>query len=184
MKTSKLTAISAALACCASFGIAHAATTMTKEEYSSQKSRVEAEYKDARKACDASSGNAKDICVEQAKGHEKIALADLDYKRDPSGPNREKLAEARADATYNVAKEKCDDLSGNPKDVCMKEAKAARAKTLADARANKEVNAARNDAADEKRKADYKVAVEKCDALAGNEKTSCVADAKARYRMP
>jgi hypothetical protein len=184
MKTSKLTAISAALACCASLGVAHAATTMTKEEYSAQKSKVETQYKDARKACDASSGNAKDVCLEQAKGHEKVGLAELDYRQDPSGPNREKLAEARADATYNVAKEKCDDLAGNQKDVCVKEAKAARAKTLADARANKEVNAARSDAADEKRKADYKVAVEKCDTLAANEKTNCIANAKARYRMP
>jgi hypothetical protein len=181
MQTLKLTAFSAALACCASLGVAHAASTMTKDEYSAQKSRVEADYKAARKSCDASSGNAKDVCVEEAKGREKVALAELDYKRDATDRNREKLAEARADANYNVAKEKCDDLSGNPKDVCVKEAKAARAKALADAKANKEVSSARNDAANDKREADYKVAVEKCDALAGDAKTNCVAEAKARY---
>ena len=32
---------------------------------------------------------------------------------------------AKADATYEVAKERCDDLSGNAKDVCKKDAKAA-----------------------------------------------------------
>jgi hypothetical protein len=181
MKSHTLTALSAAIACCASLGIAHAASTMTKEEYSAQKSRVEADYKNERKSCDGQSGNAKDICVEEAKGHQKVAMADLDYKKDPSAGNREKLAEAKADASYNVAKEKCDDLSGNPKDVCMKEAKAGRAKALADAKANKEVSQARNDAANDKRDAEYKVAVEKCDALAGQAKTSCVADAKARY---
>jgi hypothetical protein len=181
MQTRKLSAFSAALACCASLGIAHAASTMTKDEYSAQKTRVEADYKAARNACDTSSGNAKDICVEEAKGHEKVALAELDYKRDATDRNREKVAEARADATYNVAKEKCDDLSGNPKDVCVKEAKAVRAKALADAKANKEVSNARADAANDKREADYKVAVEKCDALAGDAKASCVAEAKARY---
>ena len=32
-----------------------------------------------------------------------------------------------------MAKQKCDDLSGNPKDVCVKEAKAARTTAKADA---------------------------------------------------
>jgi hypothetical protein len=56
-----------------------------------------------------------------------------------------------------------------------------RSKALADAKANKEVSTARTDAANDKREADYKVAVEKCDALAGDAKASCVAEAKARY---
>jgi hypothetical protein len=154
---------------------------MTKQEYSAQKARVEADYKAARQACDSSSGNAKDSCVEEAKGHQKVAMAELDYQAEPSTKHREQLAEARADATYNVAKEKCDDLSGNPKDVCVKEAKAARAKAVADAKANKEVTEVRADAASTKREADYKVAVEKCDSLAGDAKSACVAEAKARF---
>jgi hypothetical protein len=35
---------------------------------------------------------------------------------------------AKVDADYAVAKEKCDDFSGNAKDVCVKEAKAAQVK--------------------------------------------------------
>jgi hypothetical protein len=35
---------------------------------------------------------------------------------------------------YDVAKEKCDDLSGNAKDVCVKDAKAAQAKAKAEAK--------------------------------------------------
>ena len=181
MKPLRVTALAAALACCTSFGIAHAATTMTKDEYSAQKSRIEADYKNARKSCDSLSGNAKDVCVEQAKGNEKVAKADLEFQHEPTASHKEKAAEARADADYNVAKEKCDDLSGNPKDVCGKQAKAARSKAVADAKANKEVSGARSDAATAKRDADYNVAVEKCDALAGDAKASCVADAKARY---
>jgi hypothetical protein len=181
MKLHTLTALSAAVACCASLSIAHAASTMTKDEYSAQKARVESDYKNERKACDSQSGNAKDICVEEAKGHQKVAMAELDYQRDNTAKNREKVGEARADATYNVAKEKCDDLSGNPKDVCVKEAKSAHTKALADAKANKEVSDARSGAANDKRNAEYKVAAEKCDALAGQAKTDCVAEAKARY---
>ena len=40
---------------------------------------------------------------------------------------RRDAAKKKAEAEYNVAKEKCDDLSGNAKDVCVKDAKAARA---------------------------------------------------------
>jgi hypothetical protein len=37
------------------------------------------------------------------------------------------------------------------------------------------------DASAEKRDANYKVAAEKCDALAGDAKSACIADAKARF---
>ena len=91
MKTLKIIALSTGVACCASFGSAYAASTMTKDEYSAQKSRVEADYKSARKACDASSGNAKDICVEDAKGREKVAMAELDYKNDATAKNKDEM---------------------------------------------------------------------------------------------
>ena len=41
------------------------------------------------------------------------------------------------EATYDVAKEKCDELSGNSKDVCVKEANAALVKAKADAKVDR-----------------------------------------------
>ena len=52
----------------------------------------------------------------------------------PSAKATRKVADARADAAYDVAKEKCDDLKGNDKDVCEKDAKAARVKAKEDAK--------------------------------------------------
>ncbi len=63
----------------------------------------------------------------------------------------------------------------------MKEAKAVEAKALADAKMNKEIGEAKKDDAAAKSDADYKVAVEKCDALAGDPKISCLAAAKAKF---
>jgi hypothetical protein len=87
-----------------------------------------------------------------------------------------------------VAKEKCDDLAGNTKDVCIKEAKAARESAKADAKADRKVsdarsnaNEARRDAQEDKRDAQYKVAVEKCDSFSGDAKDRCVRDAKTRF---
>ena len=74
----------------------------------------------------------------------------------------------------------------------MKEAKAELVKGKADAKvdrvavdtrkeaATKQAEA-RNDANEEKRDAEYKVAIEKCDALAGPAKDSCVGSAKVQY---
>jgi hypothetical protein len=63
----------------------------------------------------------------------------------------------------------------------VKEAKAVEVKALADARTTEKVGEAKKDAAEDKRDADYKVAAQKCDALAGNAKDSCIAAAKAQF---
>jgi len=156
------------------------AASVTKTDYSATKTRIAAEYKTDKTGCASLAGNAKDICVEQAKGKQKVALAELEYSYTGKPADQTKVQVAKAESAYAVAKEMCDDLAGNPKDVCVKEAKAVEVKALADARMGKEISAAQTDAADAKRDADYKVAVEKCDALAGDAKDSCLSAAKAR----
>ena len=160
--------------------LAHAAT-MSKPDYDSGKTRISAAYKADKAACAALANNAKDICMEEAKGREKVAKAELEYGYSAKAKDQNKLMLARADANYNVAKEKCDDLSGNAKDVCVKEAKAVHIKAKADAKLGSTIAEARTDAASDKKDADYKVAAEKCDALAGDAKGSCIAAAKARF---
>ena len=165
---------------------------MSKDAHDTAYKNAETQYKADKAACSNLSGNAKDICKEEAKGKEKSAKADADaaYKNTPKA--REAARMAHADAAYNVAKEKCDDLSGNAKDVCVKEAKAAHVKAEADAKVDRvaadtsststeKVAAARKEAAEDKRDAEYKVAIEKCDSLAGAAKDTCVANAKSHY---
>jgi len=157
------------------------AATMAKADYKAGKERISAEYKADKAACDALSGNAKDVCVQEAKGKEKVAKAELEYSYTGKAKDQTKVQKAKAESTYGVAKEKCDDQAGNAKDVCVKEAKAAKEKALADAKMVKQVSDAKSNATDDKRDADYKVAAEKCDSLAGDAKSSCVAAAKAKY---
>jgi len=157
------------------------AATMAKADYKAGKERISAQYKADKAACDSLSGNAKDVCVQEAKGKEKVAKAELEYSYTGKANDQAKVQKARAESTYEIAKEKCDDQAGNNKDVCVKEAKAAKDKALADAKMVKQVGDAKSDAVDDKRDADYKVAAEKCDALAGDAKSNCVAAAKAKY---
>ena len=157
------------------------AAGMSKSDYQSTKTRIKADYTSDKAACGAQTGNAKDICVEEGKAKEKVALAELEYGYSGKASDRNKVLVAKAESSYAVAKERCDDLAGNPKDVCVKEAKAVEVKALADAKLGKEIGEARKDAASDKRDADYKVAIEKCDALAGDAKSSCVASAKMSF---
>jgi hypothetical protein len=160
---------------------AFAAGTMSKADMTSAKDRISADYKADKSMCDKFSSNEKDVCMEQAKGKEKVARAELTYNDSGLAKDANKLAVAKADAAYGVAKEMCDDKAGNLKDVCVTEAKATHAKALAEAKLDKKIGAAVKDSADDKRDADYKVAAEKCDSLAGEAKASCISAAKARF---
>ena len=179
MTTRHLKTALAIAALCAASGTF--AATMSKSDYAAAKDRVSADYKADKAACASLAGNQKDICTEQAKGKESVARADLEYSYSGKASDATKVSVAKADASYAVAKEMCDDKAGNVKDVCVSEAKAAHTKGLADAKMSEKVGEARKDAADDKRDADYKVAIEKCDSLAGDAKASCVSSAKARF---
>jgi hypothetical protein len=143
---------------------------------------VKQAYKVNKDACDKLNGNAKDICVQDAKGKENVALAWLEYNYSGTSGDQKKLNESIAEARYEVAKERCDDRSGDAKDLCQREAKTAYDKAQADAKLNKQVADAMDDAERSRMKADYKLAAERCNTLAGERKDICVASAKARYQ--
>jgi hypothetical protein len=180
MRRAPILAIAAAVAL--AFSVPAVAQAMTKSEYKAGKESIKAEAKATKKtACDPLAGNAKDICAAQADGKERMALADLETRYKPSAKARYDARVAKADAEYAVAKERCDDAAGNMKDVCVKEAKAAHVSAKADAKVQEKIVDARKDAAADKRDAEYAVAKEKCEGLAGATKEACVKDAKVLY---
>jgi hypothetical protein len=182
---------------------AFAGATMSKSEHSAAKGSITAGYKSDKAGCDPLAGNGKDICMAEARGREKVALAQLQATYEPSDKARYEVRLAKAEAAYSVATEKCDDRAGNAKDVCRKEAASAQTAAQADAKAqmktadargtaavksekaeakaDRQIVEVRKDAAEDKRDAAYAVAKEKCDALAGDPKDLCVKDAKAQY---
>ena len=197
MKSTQLSKTIAAMFAAASMGfasvaLAATATTLSSDAYKAEKDRIDAAYKAEVAQCKSLGGNAKDVCEVTAKGHRDVAKAEAEASYKNTAKARYDARVAHVDANYKLAKEKCDDLAGNNKDVCVKEAKAAEVKGKADAKVDKvateqaqestkKVADAKTDAAQDKRDADYKVAVEKCDALAGDAKSRCVNDAKVRF---
>jgi hypothetical protein len=188
---------------CLTFGVAAHAQTMTKTEFKAAHEKIEADYKAALVPCDSLSGNTKKICVTEAKGNEKMAFANLEASNTPSAKTQRKASDVKAEAAYDLAHQKCQDLAGNAKDVCIKEAKAADVAAKADAKAlliTKEANTdarktinkaatkasdkasdARSEAAADKTDAQYKVEKEKCDVMAGAAKDNCLAQAKLHF---
>lgn len=183
--------------------IAIAQNDMSGANANLTKDSIEAEYKKDKANCESLSGNPKDICMAEAKGKEKVAKAELEARQRNTPKNRYDVETARAEAAYEVAKEKCDERTGNDKDICVKEAKAAKTRAKADAEAKMKVSKAENkakttdaeanrkaqekrseatqEASAEKREANYKLDKEKCDDLAGDAKQNCVDEAKRRH---
>lgn len=157
------------------------AQAMTKAEFDNGKAQIASTYKLDRSTCDSLAHNAKDICKEEVAAKRNSAKAELVYAFSGKDADRTKLRVVNADGAYAIAKEKCDDLAGNDKNVCVKEAKAVQVKALVDARMSKDIRETRKDGAIDKSEADYAVALQKCDSLSGDAKGACIAAAKSQF---
>jgi hypothetical protein len=160
---------------------ASAATDDTKAVYKAAKESATAMYKAERAKCDTMEKNSKDVCIAEAKAAEKRskARAEAEYKNTPKARMNARIA--AADADHAVAKEKCNAQRDNPKDVCIKEADAMHTKAIVDIKSSKKIDELKMEAKEDKSDADYKVAIEKCDSLAGSAKDACVSTEKTRY---
>ncbi len=158
------------------------AATMTKAEYQAGKTRISADVKADKAACVLLADNAKDICIEEAKAKEKAARAELKYGYTAKSSDRNKVLVAKAEAGYAVAKEKCDDQSGNvPRTCASRRPRLSRPRRWPTPRWARKSARAKVDASQAKRDADYKVATEKCDSMSGDAKASCAAAAKTKF---
>jgi hypothetical protein len=169
-----------------------ASPPMSKDSYTIANENADGQYMVDKGACSPLSGNAKDICAAEAKGKYNVAKAEAEAAHANTPKAREDARIAHAQANHDVAIQKCDDLAGNRKDVCVKEAQAEFVKAKAHAKLDRVVIDTQKDAATkqaearkeanaDKRDAEYKVAIAKCEALVGPAKDACVSSAKVQY---
>ena len=142
----------------------------TQAEYNAAKARADADYNASRAHCKALSGNDRDVCVQTAKAARSKAKAEAEANFEGTGEAKLEAREDIIEADYKVAKEKCDSLSGDAKDLCVAEAKATYAKEEALLEARKKSMAA-----------DYKVAKERCGTLSRTARKSCLQEAKMKF---
>lgn len=178
------------LAACAFAGGATAAP-LSRTEYRLDHEKAQAAYKLEWNSCRKLQGNARDACKVEARGHFQIAKAEVEarHKRTPKHEDKVKLA--RAEAAFRLASEKCEDLGGNAKDVCKLDAKATWVAARSEARLSRasvdkgvysrQATIERKDAREDTADALYAAAKERCDALSGEAKASCVGAAKKKF---
>jgi len=84
---------------------------------------ADGEYKVAKQRCDARTGNEKDVCLKEAEAAHVRAVSGA--KADGKAAEAQiDAAEDTREASYDVAKERCDTFSGDRKDACVAEARA------------------------------------------------------------
>jgi hypothetical protein len=180
------------LALGAAFSTGASAESMSKKEYDATKDRLGMEYDAAKAKCKTLTGNPKDICMAEAKAVLNSAKAELFAVYQPTSKSRLEASIVKAESARAVAKQRCDAVTGNARDVCMKQADAAETaakgeaevlrKTYdANATADQKAAEAREEAALEKLEARYDIAKERCDAFAGDRKSECLAAAKSTF---
>lgn len=87
---------------------------------------IAGDYKVAKDKCGSLKAKAKDICMSEAKGVEKIAKVATDTsksKTDKMADVKKDAATEESKALYKAANERCDALAGAPKDACVSDAK-------------------------------------------------------------
>jgi hypothetical protein len=163
-------------------GRVHAAPTPeAKVAYAQARDSAAAGFKTARARCNLIAGNPKDLCVAEAKA-ERVRVeeeANASYQNTLKAYTQARMR--IASANFDRDKTRCAALTGNEKDVCVKQAKATLIAAQADAKADRKTIEARDEAREDKLTAAYRVALEKCDAFAGAAKDQCVGAAKSAY---
>jgi hypothetical protein len=128
-----------------------------------------------KKGPSGETGTGKDSPKEKVM-EDKPRTSEIDPPANVGSPKevRKKSAEE-----YKAAMEKCDQMKGNEKEVCVAEARAARTKARAEAdAASKNTSSARRKAQVDIAKAEYNVARAKCKAMEGDAQDKCVEAAK------
>jgi hypothetical protein len=126
---------------------------MGKEAFKAEERKIEAASRSERKACETRKGRAAELCSKEAKAREKIALAELDAEYRPSPDSWQEARNVKAEAEYDVAREKCDDLKGASRGRCVQAAKSAREAAIRLAKVEKveSIRAAEREAAAERK---------------------------------
>ncbi|MET3130440.1 hyperosmotically inducible protein [Oxalobacteraceae bacterium GrIS 1.11] len=140
--------------------------------YQELSDKAGADFTSAKARCDADTGNAKKVCLEEAKLTHVRAEQDAvaEYKNTPHD-----LSKARADvanAEYDLAKTKCAERNGDDKNTCISEAKSARTVALADAKSGAQTAGAGTER-DQRSVASTGV-MENCEQMASTEKAGCM----------
>lgn len=145
---------------------------MSVADYLARKRQIDVGTRAAQAACGANPSSQREICLSVALGDDVVAKADLEVAYRSTPRTRFEATEARAQARYLLARERCADTAQALRSGCTRDARGERLAAQADATAV--MRAAEADA----------VAAEACAATGANRAPSraaaCVQARRAR----
>jgi hypothetical protein len=103
--------------------VASCSHSATRSEYRATIAQAKADYKASMRRCQSLRGNDEDVCEKQAKAEYTKAETDAKSTYKGTAHAQADAMEDQAEANYKVARERCDPLSGDEKDACIKRAK-------------------------------------------------------------
>lgn len=162
---------------------------ISKYSYTLATIRAEEQYTIDKEACAPLGEKAGERCDVNAKSKERIVKAEAKAAYENTPKARADLRLARAQAKFDVAIDRCDEMTGGDKDACGRKANAELVREKAKAKVDRvaavghrdattERTEARADASAERREAAMKAANEKCDSVTAAAKDDCLGNAK------
>ena len=181
MKTSHALILIGTAFCWAGQAVAQQPAPEAKTVYQQTMATAEAAFDAAKARCDVMEGVPHEICVADARA------ARVRVEEEAGAAYKNTLAaytQARmriASAYYERDKTRCGAALGNDREVCQRQARATLVATQADARADRKAIEARLEAQGAKIDAEYRVALQKCDAFARDVREGCVSTTRTAY---
>jgi hypothetical protein len=108
-------------------------------EYQNALARIEARRGNALSLCDGVEAAQREVCRTEASADAMVRVADVEERYRHDDASAREAQRARIDAQYQVARARCQALSGYRKDKCLISAHATRGRALLAAHAPYEI---------------------------------------------
>ena len=132
--------------------------------------RADEDYMLALRNCDQFSGDAKSLCRTEAKVGKSKTIAASKAENLGTAAALTQAEYEQANADYALELERCNTYGGDAKVACVAKSRAAHDSTTAEIKAKAD-----------KEEAEWKVASNQCAELAGTYRSTCMAEARAKY---
>lgn len=117
-------------------GLAGAAPpNMSVADYLVRKRQIDVSSRTAQSACNVNVSEPREVCLSMAIGNAGVAKADLEVAYRSTPRTRFEASEARAQARFLLARERCTEAAQALRGECTRDARTARLQAQADAAA-------------------------------------------------
>ncbi len=105
------------------------AEALSRADYAAHKRQIDADLRADQLRCRPRTGADRNLCLAQAEGRHKVALAELDFNASGKESDAARLAAVKGDSDFLVAKQRCAArVAAADRPRCLEQAEAARAK--------------------------------------------------------